>query len=392
MYTSTENNSRWHDAKLALAATLASLVEQTTKVIIKLIGSGLDYEEGSIYWSVRWDHQRQDQKSKRYWEENLWWTVWWKPNKIQFSLSPMGHASLIQAHVVRCRCDNVSTQGWTIVANTTCIQARLHATGRNCGSFDGSVACYITPWFFQTAVIARLPLVSSHRAGTRKATKDRWAATWQNQQSDCAPSEDSDQPGHPPSLISLRCALNGYLRTQAFFMRTAKTLIRLGGCPGWSESSMGAHSFCWFCNVAAQVQEIKSVIKTLTSRTGHSCLQWNETADQLAKEAAEEARIMQKETRIVPIEASHKTSLSGWKTRWTTLQLDATSMNISHHLVINGAFDFPDKVTFQQIIQLQTGYSVLNEQTYDWSESIPTKCTWRHWDYRVFLTPLWTIQ
>ena len=30
---------------------------------------------------------------------------------------------------------------------------------------------------------------------------DKWATTWQNQQSDCAPSEDSDQPGHPPSLI-----------------------------------------------------------------------------------------------------------------------------------------------------------------------------------------------
>ena len=28
-----------------------------------------------------------------------------------------------------------------------------------------------------------------------------WAATWQNQQSDYAPSEDSDQPGHPPSLF-----------------------------------------------------------------------------------------------------------------------------------------------------------------------------------------------
>ena len=28
-----------------------------------------------------------------------------------------------------------------------------------------------------------------------------WAATWQNQQNDCAPSEDSDQPGLPPSLI-----------------------------------------------------------------------------------------------------------------------------------------------------------------------------------------------
>ena len=31
--------------------------------------------------------------------------------------------------------------------------------------------------------------------------KSHWAATWQNQQSECAPSEDSDQPGHPPSLI-----------------------------------------------------------------------------------------------------------------------------------------------------------------------------------------------
>ena len=25
----------------------------------------------------------------------------------------------------------------------------------------------------------------------------------------CAPSEDLDQPGHPPSLISLRCVFSG---------------------------------------------------------------------------------------------------------------------------------------------------------------------------------------
>ena len=42
------------------------------------------------------------------------------------------------------------------------------------------------------------------------------------------------------------------LRTQAFFMRTAKTLIRLGGCPGWSESSLGAHSF--FCFVRSRLK------------------------------------------------------------------------------------------------------------------------------------------
>ena len=29
----------------------------------------------------------------------------------------------------------------------------------------------------------------------------KWAASWQNQQNDCASSEDSEQPGHPPSLL-----------------------------------------------------------------------------------------------------------------------------------------------------------------------------------------------
>ena len=29
-----------------------------------------------------------------------------------------------------------------------------------------------------------------------------WATSWQNQQNWCASSEDSDQPGHPPSLTS----------------------------------------------------------------------------------------------------------------------------------------------------------------------------------------------
>ena len=29
----------------------------------------------------------------------------------------------------------------------------------------------------------------------------KWTATWQNQQNDKSPSEESDKPGHPPSLI-----------------------------------------------------------------------------------------------------------------------------------------------------------------------------------------------
>ena len=59
----------------------------------------------------------------------------------------------------------------------------------------------------------------------------------------CASSEDSDQLGHPPSLSSLHCPLEESLVPLLPIKRaTAKTLNRLGGCPGWSESSLGAHA------------------------------------------------------------------------------------------------------------------------------------------------------
>ena len=73
----------------------------------------------------------------------------------------------------------------------------------------------------------------------------------------CAPSEDSDQPGHPPSLIRVfRSALNGKLRTQLFFMWTAKTLIRLGRCLADLSLFWGHRSFCWFCHAAAHLSII----------------------------------------------------------------------------------------------------------------------------------------
>ena len=116
-----------------------------------------------------------------------------------------------------------------------------------------------------------------------------WAATWQNQQNECAPSEDSDQPGHPPSLIKVFAVRSmGNLRAQIFFMRTAKSLIRLGGCPGWSESSLGAHSLCWFCHVAAHISQITSNEKdfaikhwlniiTKATKKGQRSLTWVQT-------------------------------------------------------------------------------------------------------------------
>ena len=48
----------------------------------------------------------------------------------------------------------------------------------------------------------------------------------------CAPSEDSDQPGHPPSLIRVFAVRMKKSWVLSYPLSTAKTLIRLGGCPG----------------------------------------------------------------------------------------------------------------------------------------------------------------
>ena len=58
-----------------------------------------------------------------------------------------------------------------------------------------------------------------------------------------APNEDSDQPGRAwasaQSEQSLRRLHEETLGSQLSIECTAKTLIRLGGCPGWTESSLG---------------------------------------------------------------------------------------------------------------------------------------------------------
>ena len=70
-----------------------------------------------------------------------------------------------------------------------------------------------------------------------------WATSWQNQQNGMRThrrlrsvwvSAQSDQSLHCPHEESL----GPHLPIKC----TAKTLIRLGRCPGWSESSLGAHA------------------------------------------------------------------------------------------------------------------------------------------------------
>ena len=80
-----------------------------------------------------------------------------------------------------------------------------------------------------------------------------WATSWQNQQNDLCAHKDSDQPGHPPSLI------------RVFAVRSMGSLgpnFASGGqrwlWSDWADAQADlslrwAHrSFCWFCRAVAQ--------------------------------------------------------------------------------------------------------------------------------------------
>ena len=58
----------------------------------------------------------------------------------------------------------------------------------------------------------------------------------------CAPSEDSDQPGHPPSLISRRLTVAWVLSYPLSAKRRLCLSLRWAHMP-----------FCWFCHEAAHL-------------------------------------------------------------------------------------------------------------------------------------------
>ena len=94
-------------------------------------------------------------------------------------------------------------------------------------------------WYLTSQTFTRWHLSCNITKPTKwVCAQRRHRPAWASAQSDqdlCCPHEETLGPELPTEC-------------------TAKTLIRLGGCPGWSESSLGAHSFCWFCHVVAHLK------------------------------------------------------------------------------------------------------------------------------------------
>ena len=58
-----------------------------------------------------------------------------------------------------------------------------------------------------------------------------WAASWQNEQNDCAPSEGSIQPGHPPSLIRVFACAQWVAKDPSFLHADSEYSYQTGQMP-----------------------------------------------------------------------------------------------------------------------------------------------------------------
>ena len=116
----------------------------------------------------------------------------------------------------------------------------------NSGQMQREITSNYPPW-----KILDPPHSISTNMSCDKTKPTKWLYAQQRLRSAWA-SAQSDQ--------SLRCPHEESLGPYLPIEHIVKILIRLGGCTGWSESSLGAHSLCWFCHEVAQFWTMKREI------------------------------------------------------------------------------------------------------------------------------------
>ena len=101
--------------------------------------------------------------------------------------------------------------------------------------------------------------IQSHCPNRMSASINKWAATWQNQQSECAPSEDSDQPGHPPSLIRAFAVRMKKLWVLSYPLSASEDSHQTGRMPRLIWVFAGRTLILWFCHVGAQIRNMTKI-------------------------------------------------------------------------------------------------------------------------------------
>ena len=114
--------------------------------------------------------------------------------------------------------------------------------------------------------------------------QETWAATWQNQQNECAPSRDSYQPGHPPSLIRVFAVLMKKPCVLSYPLSAQRRL--------WSDwaDAQADLSLRW-----AHTHFVGFVMSRLKSKKSPHCLFWK-----FASVAGEQVRVLPDKFQLFP--------------------------------------------------------------------------------------------
>ena len=102
-------------------------------------------------------------------------------------------------------------------------------------------------------------------------TTEMWATSSQNQHNGLWAQRRLRYPGWSVFAVCMKKV--GVL---SYPLSAQQRLIRLGRCPGWSESLLGTQSFCWFCHEAAHIVFIHVCLSsqtiTIEPRHDKTCL------------------------------------------------------------------------------------------------------------------------
>ena len=127
------------------------------------------------------------------------------------------------------------------------------------------------------------------------------------------------------------------------------------------------------------ILEQKGIPVQIDWTPGHSSIAGNEIADHLAKEAAKEAETFtddRKFTSIAEVKmASKKYVTTLWQNRWDNSDTGRTFHGYFPKVDAPRMFDIPTKRAYSHILQLQTGYSQLNEYRHKLGQTKTNQCT-----------------